>query len=89
MTAVVQVVVKFLAHSSAEAGIKKTMLKTANNLPDAIREIEKQTGFPLGQKLQKGYSLMINGRSYLLLQKDGFRLRDGDTLVVLPKLGGG
>lgn len=89
MTSVVLVEVKFLSHCFMEAGIKKIKLKTVRTMPEAIKEIEKQTGFPLDQKLKKGYSLIINGRSYLLLQKDGYLLKDGDVLAVLPKLGGG
>jgi molybdopterin converting factor small subunit len=85
----VKVEVHFLAHLAAELGIRKLIINTENTLPEAISEIEKATGFPLGVRLGSGYGVLINGRSYHLLKKEKLVLKDGDKIVILPMLGGG
>ena len=85
----VKVEVKFLAHTAEISGVRKLVLTTANTLPDAVREIEKATGFPLESRLGQGYGILINGRSHRLLQKEKLVLKEGDKLAILPTLGGG
>lgn len=86
---IVKVEVKFLAHLSEEPAVSKLEINTGNTLPEAISEIERVTGFPLGAMLENGYGILINGRSYRLLQQEKLILKEGDKLAILPALGGG
>lgn len=86
---VIKVEVNFLAHIAEELGVRKLVINTKNTLPEAISEIERATGFPLSSKLESGYGILVNGRSYQLMQKEKLVLKEGDKIAILPTLGGG
>lgn len=86
---IVSVKVKFFVVEDEATGCEDLIIETENTLSEAIEAIEKASGFPLSRKLNRGYSMLINGRSYYLLLKEGFTLSEGDKIVILPKLGGG
>lgn len=81
--------VKFFGVEDDKPESDELTIETENTIPEAIKAIEKASGFPLSTNLNKGYGMLINGRSYNLVQKEGFILSEGDKLVILPKLGGG
>lgn len=85
----VKVEVCFLAQIAEESGVRKLVISTANTLPEAVSEIEKATGFPLASKLGSGYAILVNGRSYQLLQNEEIVLHDGDKIAIIQALGGG
>lgn len=85
----VSVKVKFLGMEDEKLDSKVFTVRTGGTLPEAIKAIEEASGFPLSSKLNKDYGMLVNGRSYYLLQKKGFVLSEGDKLVIIPKLGGG
>jgi len=85
----VSIKVRYFVTEDETIGNEDLIIETENTLPDAIKTIEKVTGFPLSYKLNRGYGMLVNGRSYYLLQKEGFTLSEGDKVVILPKLGGG
>lgn len=85
----VKIEVHFIAQLAEELGVRKLITDTSHTLPEAVSEIEKVTGFPLASRLGCGYGLLVNGRSYLLLPKENYVLKDGDKITVLPMLGGG
>jgi molybdopterin converting factor small subunit len=81
--------VKFFADLIDEIGIRSIVVETENTISDVIKSIENVTGFPLSQRLDEGYSLLINGRSFKVKQNRKYVLRSGDKLAVMPRLGGG
>lgn len=85
----VRVEVHFLAQLAEELGVRNLILDTSHTLPEVVNEIEKATGFPLASRLGYSCGLLVNGRSYLLLSKENYVLKDGDKIVVLPMIGGG
>lgn len=86
---VVKIKVKFLIEEVEAVGTEELIVETENTIPEAIKAIEEASGFPLSCKLNEGYVMLINGRSYNLLTKKGFTLSEGDKIAILPKLGGG
>jgi len=85
----IRIKVKFLAHLSDQVGFKELNLITDDDLSQAIREIELITGYPLQESLDRDAMLLINGKSYCHHLKNSTKLKEGDTLAVVPILGGG
>lgn len=86
----VKVKVKFFAHLIEEVGTKEiTIESVVATVPDVIEEIEKKMGINISSRLDDGYSILVNGRSYHLFFKDQELLKEGDVVAILPRLGGG
>ncbi len=84
-----EVQVQFLGQIGEEIGTKEVYLRVSSELHKAIGDLELALGVSLRDQLGKQWTILVNGRNYLLIMADGGRLQDGDCLVFVPFLGGG
>lgn len=84
-----KVKIKFAAGTGSSLGLKEKVVDASPNLVTTLALIEQQTGYPLHKKLEEGYVLLVNGKSYTHYLKGDTFLQDGDSLMILPLLGGG
>jgi len=86
---VMHVKVKFAAGASSMAGMREICIKANPDPLVTLKLIEKQTGFPIRDKMGKEYTLLVNGKSFKTIQKEGIMIKEGDTILVVPFIGGG
>jgi MoaD family protein len=75
----------------------EVLLANASTVGDLLEEITKDWGEEMAaqlfesdrSKLLPQILLMVNGRSFRLLDDMGTVLQDGDEITILPQVGGG
>lgn len=81
-----RITVKFFATVRAKTGLSSLEIEVAPDLMEALTEIDNHVGIPLAQGLDQEFTLLVNGRNYLLGDKV---LRPNDRLAYVTLTGGG
>lgn len=88
LVVLIMIKVKFFATLYEHTGKREIDLETASNVEDLLNRIEEM--FPGSLKiLEKGYMILVNGINIESLDKLRTKLKDGDTVSIFPKVGGG
>jgi len=85
----VKVEVIFIGQLAEETGYRNLTVEASDNLKSLLLAIEQVTGLSTKKILKKSHSILVNGRSYYLLGKESTELKENDTVIITPKLGGG
>lgn len=85
----IKIKIKFGAGTGKEHGLKEMEIIASSDLKSTMQIIEKRTGFPLQERLTGQFVILVNGKNYFHYLNNKIPLKDGDTLLLVPILGGG
>ncbi|MEW6546534.1 MAG: dihydrodipicolinate synthase family protein [Bacillota bacterium] len=87
-TEAVQVDVHIFGTLLPEGGKRDLCVRVSPELSIALKEIEQRLAVRLGDRLDRDVIVLVNGRR-VLGDFSGWTLKEGDTVVLVPPLGGG